>query len=214
MNTESKIKMLYKSDSIFSNNESIKEYDSELWSSMENESLRQEEHIELIASENYASTRILEAQGSVLTNKYAEGYPYDIIITENDPAFILDVLRNLRSGSALYCWYTHEYQVFENGLVSNVFERENVQMFTSSYVDYDDRRVKEFIKKFRDDYGRQPDIYAIEGYDNAKFHLQRLTNDVKFYRGIKKGFDYSNGTSRQNKFVELRKFEGLRWVKF
>ena len=75
MNTESKIKMLSKSDSIFSNNESIKEYDSDLWSSMENESLRQEEHIELIASENYASTRILEAQGSVLTNKYAEGYP-------------------------------------------------------------------------------------------------------------------------------------------
>jgi glycine hydroxymethyltransferase len=67
--------MLSKRDSIFSNNESIKEYDSELWSSMENESLRQEEHIELIASENYASTRILEAQGSVLTNKYAEGYP-------------------------------------------------------------------------------------------------------------------------------------------
>ncbi len=75
MNTKSKIKMLSKSDSIFSNNESIKEYDSELWSSMENESLRQEEHIELIASENYASTRVLEAQGSVLTNKYAEGYP-------------------------------------------------------------------------------------------------------------------------------------------
>ena len=67
--------MLSKSDSIFSNNESIKEYDSKLWSSMENESIRQEEHIELIASENYASTRILEAQGSVLTNKYAEGYP-------------------------------------------------------------------------------------------------------------------------------------------
>jgi glycine hydroxymethyltransferase len=75
MNTESKIKILSKSDSIFSNNESIKEYDSELWSSMENESLRQEEHIELIASENYASTRVLEAQGSLLTNKYAEGYP-------------------------------------------------------------------------------------------------------------------------------------------
>ena len=75
MNTESKIKILSKSDSIFNNNESIKEYDSELWSSMENESLRQEEHIKLIASENYASTRILEAQGSVLTNKYAEGYP-------------------------------------------------------------------------------------------------------------------------------------------
>ncbi|MDA9212792.1 serine hydroxymethyltransferase, partial [Gammaproteobacteria bacterium] len=45
------------------------------WSSFKNESQRQEDHIELIASENYASNRILEAQGSVLTNKYAEGYP-------------------------------------------------------------------------------------------------------------------------------------------
>jgi|TARA_B110000438_G_scaffold16213_1_gene15223 glycine hydroxymethyltransferase len=68
-------KIITKSDSIFSNSESIKEYDEELWSSMINESQRQEDHIELIASENYASTRILEAQGSLLTNKYAEGYP-------------------------------------------------------------------------------------------------------------------------------------------
>jgi glycine hydroxymethyltransferase len=68
-------KIIAKSDSIFSNSESIKEYDEELWSSMINESQRQEDHIELIASENYASTRILEAQGSLLTNKYAEGYP-------------------------------------------------------------------------------------------------------------------------------------------
>ena len=68
-------KIFTKSDSIFSNSESIKEYDEELWSSMINESQRQEDHIELIASENYASTRILEAQGSLLTNKYAEGYP-------------------------------------------------------------------------------------------------------------------------------------------
>ena len=139
---------------------------------------------------------------------------YDIIITENDPAFILDVLRNLRSGSALYRWYTHEYQVFENGLVSNVFERENVHMFTSSYIDYDDIRVKDFVKKFREHYGRQPDNYAIEGYDNANFHVQRLISDRRYHRGIKKGFDYSDVTSRQNKFVELRKFEGLRWVKF
>ena len=139
---------------------------------------------------------------------------YDIIITENDPAFILDVLRNLRSGSALYRWYTHEYQVFENGLVSNVFERENVYMFTSSYLDYDDIRVKHFVKKFREHYGRQPDNYAIEGYDNAKFHVQRVMSDMRYHRGIKKGFDYSDVTSRQNKFVELRKFEGLRWVRF
>ena len=70
-----KNKVATKSDSIFSNSDSIQNYDSELWSSIENEFQRQEDHIELIASENYASKRILEAQGSVLTNKYAEGYP-------------------------------------------------------------------------------------------------------------------------------------------
>ena len=64
-----------KSDNIFSNISSIKEYDRDLWTSFENEAQRQEDHIELIASENYASKRILEAQGSLLTNKYAEGYP-------------------------------------------------------------------------------------------------------------------------------------------
>ena len=64
-----------KSDSIFSNSNSIKDYDSDLWASFEYEANRQEDHIELIASENYASKRILEAQGSILTNKYAEGYP-------------------------------------------------------------------------------------------------------------------------------------------
>lgn len=50
-------------------------YDEDLWRAMEGERHRQEEHIELIASENNASPRVLEAQGSVLTNKYAEGYP-------------------------------------------------------------------------------------------------------------------------------------------
>lgn len=50
-------------------------YDEDLWRAMEGERQRQEEHIELIASENNASPRVLEAQGSVLTNKYAEGYP-------------------------------------------------------------------------------------------------------------------------------------------
>ena len=53
----------------------IAEFDPELFASMQNEARRQEEHIELIASENYVSPRVLEAQGSVLTNKYAEGYP-------------------------------------------------------------------------------------------------------------------------------------------
>ncbi|MBT8135754.1 MAG: serine hydroxymethyltransferase [Gammaproteobacteria bacterium] len=50
-------------------------FDKELAAALEHERRRQEEHIELIASENYASPRVLEAQGSVMTNKYAEGYP-------------------------------------------------------------------------------------------------------------------------------------------
>ncbi len=50
-------------------------FDDALWGAIQAEQRRQEEHIELIASENYASPRVLEAQGSVLTNKYAEGYP-------------------------------------------------------------------------------------------------------------------------------------------
>jgi glycine hydroxymethyltransferase len=50
-------------------------FDPELATALDHERVRQEEHIELIASENYASPRVLEAQGSVLTNKYAEGYP-------------------------------------------------------------------------------------------------------------------------------------------
>ena len=56
-------------------NQNIAKYDADLSKFLEAESVRQEEHIELIASENYASKRVLEAQGSVLTNKYAEGYP-------------------------------------------------------------------------------------------------------------------------------------------
>jgi glycine hydroxymethyltransferase len=54
----------------------IQGYDDEIWAAIEAEERRQEEHIELIASENYTSPRVMQAQGSVLTNKYAEGYPY------------------------------------------------------------------------------------------------------------------------------------------
>ena len=63
-------------DSIFANSQKIETYDSELWQALDQESIRQEEHIELIASENYASQRVMEAQGGLLTNKYAEGYPH------------------------------------------------------------------------------------------------------------------------------------------
>ena len=60
---------------MFDTDMKIAGFDDELWQAMENEKRRQEEHIELIASENYTSPRVMEAQGSVLTNKYAEGYP-------------------------------------------------------------------------------------------------------------------------------------------
>jgi glycine hydroxymethyltransferase len=60
---------------MFSKNDRIEGYDDELWAAIQSENKRQEEHIELIASENYTSPRVMEAQGSQLTNKYAEGYP-------------------------------------------------------------------------------------------------------------------------------------------
>jgi glycine hydroxymethyltransferase len=60
---------------MFPSSMKIAGFDPELATALEHERVRQEDHIELIASENYASPRVLEAQGSVLTNKYAEGYP-------------------------------------------------------------------------------------------------------------------------------------------
>ncbi len=60
---------------MFSDNQTIAGYDDELAQAIADEATRQEEHVELIASENYASTRVMEAQGCVMTNKYAEGYP-------------------------------------------------------------------------------------------------------------------------------------------
>jgi glycine hydroxymethyltransferase len=60
---------------MFSKQKTLAKTDAELWTAIQNENRRQEEHIELIASENYVSCAVLEAQGSQLTNKYAEGYP-------------------------------------------------------------------------------------------------------------------------------------------
>lgn len=61
---------------MFDKSMQIAGYDDELWAAIQAEERRQEEHIELIASENYTSPRVMQAQGSVLTNKYAEGYPH------------------------------------------------------------------------------------------------------------------------------------------
>ncbi|WP_455216919.1 serine hydroxymethyltransferase [Kaarinaea lacus] len=60
---------------MFQKNMTIAGFDDELWAAIQAEEKRQEEHIELIASENYTSPRVMQAQGTVLTNKYAEGYP-------------------------------------------------------------------------------------------------------------------------------------------
>ncbi|MGV6825435.1 MAG: serine hydroxymethyltransferase, partial [bacterium] len=60
---------------MFKKSMTIAGFDDDLWAAIQAEEKRQEEHIELIASENYTSPRVMEAQGSVLTNKYAEGYP-------------------------------------------------------------------------------------------------------------------------------------------
>ena len=61
---------------MFNKSMQISGYDDEIWNAIQAEEKRQEEHIELIASENYTSPRVMQAQGSVLTNKYAEGYPH------------------------------------------------------------------------------------------------------------------------------------------
>ena len=61
---------------MFDNSQTVAGYDDEIWAAIQDENRRQEEHIELIASENYTSPRVMEAQGSSMTNKYAEGYPH------------------------------------------------------------------------------------------------------------------------------------------
>ncbi|MEP5764878.1 MAG: serine hydroxymethyltransferase [Halieaceae bacterium] len=61
---------------MFDSSQTVAGYDDEIWAAIQAENRRQEEHIELIASENYASPRVMEAQGSSMTNKYAEGYPH------------------------------------------------------------------------------------------------------------------------------------------
>lgn len=60
---------------MFSAQNTLKQIDPDLWGIIEQENQRQEDHIELIASENYVSHAVMTAQGSQLTNKYAEGYP-------------------------------------------------------------------------------------------------------------------------------------------
>src|SRR5690606_4428469 len=64
-----------RANAMFSKQKTLAKTDTKLWAAITAENQRQEDHIELIASENYVSAAVLEAQGSQLTNKYAEGYP-------------------------------------------------------------------------------------------------------------------------------------------
>ena len=61
---------------MFDKDISIASFDPEIWAAIQHEEQRQEEHLELIASENYTSPAVMAAQGTKLTNKYAEGYPH------------------------------------------------------------------------------------------------------------------------------------------
>ncbi len=68
---------------MFSKQDQIQGYDDALMAAINAEEQRQEDHIELIASENYTSKRVMQAQGSGLTNKYAEGYPWPSSVPSN-----------------------------------------------------------------------------------------------------------------------------------
>lgn len=136
---------------------------------------------------------------------------YDLVITENDPAYILDVLRNLRASGCEYHWFTHEFQALDNGLVSSVFAREQVTLFTSNFVDYSLKSTGQFVLDFRNTFGRHPDKYAMEAYDNAKFHLLRLSQGTLRWKGTKKGFDFSQDGMKRNQYFEKRQYKNLGW---
>ena len=136
---------------------------------------------------------------------------YDLVITENDPAYILDVLRNLRTSGCEYHWFTHEFQALENGLVSSVFAREQVTLFTSNFVDYSLESTSQFVHDFRTTFGRHPDKYAMEAYDNSKFHLIRLSQGILRWKGVKKGFDFTRNGEKRNQYFEKRQYKNLGW---
>jgi len=135
---------------------------------------------------------------------------YDLIIYDNDPAFVLDVLRNLRAGRAKYSWYTTENQIVGSGITSDNFirEREVICAF-SSYLDYTDQDVLRFVQSFREHFGYEPDEYAFKGYDILNFHVQSLRFGTKSMRGTVLGFERND--SVQNQYTELRRFDNLAW---
>ena len=137
---------------------------------------------------------------------------YDLIIYDNDPAFVLDVLRNLRSGEASYTWYTIEHQIIDNGITQDNFAREKgVVCAFSSYIDYRSEVAMNMVQTFRDKFGAQPDEYAIKGYDVTQFYVRHLIEGIDEYRGISLGF--LPNEQGKNTYTELRVFHDLEWRK-
>ncbi|MDY4280546.1 MAG: serine hydroxymethyltransferase [[Pasteurella] mairii] len=92
---------------MFKKSMNIADYDPVLWQAIQDENRRQEEHIELIASENYASPRVMEAQGSQFTNKYAEGYPGKRYYSGCEYADIVEQLAIDRAKELFNCDYAN-----------------------------------------------------------------------------------------------------------
>ena len=137
---------------------------------------------------------------------------YDLIVYDNDPAFVLDVLRNLRAGNASYTWYTIEHQIVDNGITQDNFAREKgVVCAYSSYIDYRSESAMSMVQSFREKFGAQPDEYAIKGYDVAQFYVRNLTEGTKAYRGVSLGF--MPNEQGKNMYTELRVFQDLEWRK-
>ncbi|NDH77470.1 MAG: hypothetical protein EBY63_01360 [Flavobacteriia bacterium] len=137
---------------------------------------------------------------------------YDLIVYDNDPAFVLDVLRNLRAGNASYTWYTIEHQIVDNGITQDNFAREKgVVCAYSSYIDYRSESAMSMVQSFRDKFGAQPDEYAIKGYDVAQFYVRNLTEGTAAYRGVSLGF--LPNEQGKNMYTELRVFQNLEWRK-
>ena len=137
---------------------------------------------------------------------------YDLLIYDNDPAFVLDVLRNLRTGTVSYTWYTVEQQIVDNGITQDNFTREKeVICAFSSYIDYRSSAAMTMVQSFRNKFGAQPNDYAIKGYDVTQFYVRKLTEGTGEYRGISLGFKPNE--RGKNTYTELRIFQDLEWRK-
>jgi glycine hydroxymethyltransferase len=112
---------------MFDRNLTLSKADPDVWAAIQKEDVRQEQHIELIASENYASPAVMEAQGTQLTNKYAEGYPgkryyggceYVDVVEQ----LAIDRLKQIRDARQGQLWYSHDAEQHAQNAKTKVFD--------------------------------------------------------------------------------------------